>query len=233
MAEYNLLKGDFKNATFAVQFDGGVKKPHFFIVPLRGDHPDFNEMNSEQRQQLIITAKSALASFGINRGILSIHRGRWKNGKTFHAHLCVDDERFLETYRSRKEDIPKPISQGIPPDYEEKVRRHPPKSYKYLKDSLQRIEPFLSDPPPRRNVLPQQLGPKLRAAGITHIIHHQKHPKIGLVGPKPVSNENLSNMFRALEDFAQGNGLVNGENGCHICLYMDSGMYLYRCTESM
>ena len=106
--DYDLLPAN-ENNTFRVAFDFFTARPHFIILPkIRGIPSDFSGLTSAQKSSLIKAAHSALRVVKIRKGILSIHRGRWKSAKTekFHAHICVDTEEYLRVLRIRKGTIP-------------------------------------------------------------------------------------------------------------------------------
>jgi hypothetical protein len=69
--------------------------------------------------------------------------------------------------------------------------------------------------------------------GITQIVYHARHPKIGFVGKKTDSVvEELQKVLLAMEEFAREHGLTNLESnhesdGCHLCLHLGSGTYIY------
>ena len=243
MAKYNLLRDDFTNVTFAVAFDVYTPRPHFIILPKKGEtvDPDFSLVTNKQTQQLIETGKSALACFKIDRGILSIHRGSWRTTRDkFHVHICVDVESYLRIYESRKKVIPNWPSRDYvtkqwrwkkdPRSYADNVRGYPYRSY--LDDEVASIRTIRKRPSARKTADIKE-NPHDEEAALegctTKIVYHSSHPKIGFVGTKPESIQELQNMLSAMEKFAKENNLNDMESkdenhGCHICLYLGSGM---------
>ena len=236
MAKLNLLQDDFNNPIFAVTFDFYSPRPHFIILTKEDAsiEREFSRITPEQTQQLIEAGKSVLESFKIEGGILSIHRGAWRSEKgKIHVHFCVDVESYLGVFESRKKDIPGWPSRRYvtkewkrskdPLSYPQNVRGYPYRSY--LQQEVEAIKTNSSREPgvPLEKL---QLG-----GGISTIVYHPSHPKIGFVGTKPGSIQDFQQVLCAMENFAKELGLTdlksNDENrGCHICLYLGSSMYL-------
>lgn len=242
MAKYDLLRDELTNATFAVAFDVYTPRPHFIILPKKdvSVDPEFSHVTNEQTQQLIETGKSALECFKIDRGVLSIHRGSWRTTRDkFHVHICVDVDSYLRIYDSRKKIIPNwPSREYVTKQwrwakdhrsYPENVRGYPYRSY--LDDEVASIRTIRKRPPSRKtdikdNPLDEEVPPE---GCITKIVYHPSHPKIGFVSTKPESTQEFQNVLSAMEKFAKEHDLTNIESreenhGCHICLYLGSGM---------
>ena len=238
MAKYNLLQGDFTNPIFNVKFDIFSPRPHFIILTRKGVEigREFSCITERQTQQLIQAGKSVLESFKIEGGILSVHRGAWRSSKgKIHVHFCVDVESYLRVYESRKNAIPNWLNKRHvtkewkaskdPSSYVQNVRGYPYRSYlqqevKQIREKSSWVEPGV----PLEEV-------KLEG-GLTKVVYHSSHPKIGFVGKKPESIEELQQVLWAIEKVAKELGLtdLNSEDenhGGHVCLYLDSGMYLY------
>ena len=241
MAKYNLLREDFANDTFAVAFDVYTPRPHFIILPEKGVSvdPEFSNIANEQTQQLIETGKSALKCFKLDHGIMSIHRGSWRTTRDkFHVHICVDVESYLRIYDSRKKDIPNwPSREYVTKQwkwkrdhrsYPENVRGYPYRSY--LDGEVASIRTIRKQPSSKSNTKEKSVDEEAPLEGcVTKIIYHSKHPKIGFVGPKPESIQEFQNLLLAMEKFAKESDLVSTESkdenhGCHICVYLGSGM---------
>ena len=208
MAKYNLLQGDFNNPMFAVTFDFYSPRPHFIILTKEGARieREFSRITNRQTQQLIKAGKSVLESFKIDGGILSIHRGAWRSEtKKIHVHFCVDVESYLRVFESLKEAIPNwPSKQYVtkewksskdPRLYAQNVRGYPYRSY--LEQEVKAIRANSS----REPGVP--LGEVSLEGGITKIVYHPTHPKIGFVGTKPESIQELQQVLCALEKFAK------------------------------
>jgi hypothetical protein len=254
MAKYNLLRDDFTNDTYAVAFDVYTPRPHFIILAKRGVSvdPEFSRITDEQTQQLIETGKSALACFEIKRGIMSIHRGSWRTTRDkFHVHICVDVDSYLRIYESRKKAIPNwPSREYVtkqwkwrkdPHSYPENVRGYPYRSY--LDEEVAGIRTIRKRPSGKSDtkVKEKELDEERPLEGcVTKIIYHASQPKIGFVGPKPESIQELQNLLLAMEKFAKEHNLANTESreenhGCHICLYLGSGMCMHvisKCCQN-
>jgi hypothetical protein len=237
MARYNLLRGDFSNATFDVTFDFYSPRPHFIILTKKGVRiaGEFSRITAKDTQKLVEAGKSVLESFEIDGGILSIHRGAWRSdaGK-IHVHFCVDVESYLRVFESLKSAIPNwPHKQYVtkewkhskdPNSYAENVRGYPYRSY--LEQEVRAIRENSSSCEP--GVPIEELNLE---GGITKIICHTSHPKIGFVGRKPHSIQECQKLLSGMEKVAKQLGLTDlkskDENhGGHVCLYLGSGMYL-------
>ncbi|CAB4016661.1 Hypothetical predicted protein [Paramuricea clavata] len=232
MAKYNLLRGDFNNPIFAVTFDFYSPRPHFIILTKDGAgiEREFSRITHRQTQQLVKAGKSVLESFKIDDGILSIHRGAWRSEtKKIHVHFCVDVESYLRVFESLKEAIPNwPNKRYVtkewkgstnPHSYAQNVRGYPYRSY--LEKEVKAIRTNSSREPD------VPLGEIQLEGGITKIVYHPSHPKIGFVGTKPDSIEELQQVLWAMEKFAKELSLTDLESkdenhGCHICLYLGS-----------
>ena len=236
MAKLDLLQDDFNNPIFAVTFDFYSPRPHFMILTKEDASikRDFSRITPEQTQQLIEAGKSVLESFKIDGGILSIHRGSWRSEKgKIHVHFCVDVESYLRVFESRKKDIPGwpsrryvtkewKLSQD-PLSYAQNVRGYPYDSY--LQQDVDTIKTKSS----REPGVP--LG-KVQLEGGISIVYHPSHPKIGFVRVKPDSIQELLQVLCTMEQFAKERGMTylkskDDNHGCHICLYLGSGVYLY------
>lgn len=245
MAECNLLREDFKNNVFAVSFDFYTPRPHFMILPknIESIDPEFSRMTNDETRQLIEVGISALANFRIRGGILSIHRGSWKDKKSrnkFLVHLCVDVGIYLEVFERRKKAIPNWPSvvyvtkqwkwNKDPRSYAQNVRGYPYTSYfkEEVAAIIDLIQAKSSSDEPGKSAPQSALG-----GGITQIVYHARHPKIGFVGKKTDSVvEELQKVLLAMEEFAREHGLTNLESnhesdGCHLCLHLGSGTYIY------
>lgn len=238
MARYNLLEGNFDNPIFDVTFDFYSPRPHFIILTKEGAsiEREFSRITNAETQQLIKAGKSVMESFTeIDGGILSIHRGRWRSETDkIHVHFCVNVESYLQVFESRKKAIPNwPSKQYVtkewkknknPRSYVQNVRGYPYRYY--LEKEVKAIEANSSCKPG------VPLGEVPLEGGITKIVYHPSHPKIGFVGTKPDSIQKLQEVLWAMEKFATELGMTDLESkdenhGCHICLYLGSGMYLY------
>lgn len=61
-----------------------------------------------------------------------------------------------------------------------------------------------------------------------HIVYHPAHPKVGFLGKKVESTEELQKVLEILREYARRHGLTNAasrdeDNGCHLCLCLGSG----------
>ena len=235
MAKYDLLHDS--NPIFNVTFDFYSPRPHFIILTKKGAsiEREFSRITHEQTQQLVKAGKSVLECFGIDAGILSIHRGAWRSErKKIHVHFCVDVESYLRVFESRKEAIPNwPNKRYVtkewkfskdPLSYPQNVRGYPYRSY--LEQEVKAIRENSSREPSNKiDDLP------LEGDIITKVVYHPSHPKIGFVGKKPDSLQKLQQVLCAMEKFAKELELTDLESkdenhGCHLCLYLGSGMYL-------
>ena len=237
MAKHSLLQGDFDNPIFFVTFDFYSPRPHFMILT-KDDariEREFSRITDAQIQQLVEAGKCALESFDINGGILSVHRGAWRSErKKIHVHFCVDVESYLRVFESRKKDIRDwPNKRYVtkewkasenPHSYAQNVRGYPYRSY--LNKEVEAIKKKSHEPSVRVS-----LGEVPLEGGISKIVFHPSHPKIGFVGAKSDSIQELQQVLSAMEKFAKELGLTDlkskDENrGCHICLHLGSSMYL-------
>ena len=233
---YKLLE-DIPNPVFKVTFDFHTDRPHFIILPKGVMSPDFSGITEDQKQQLIQAGKSVLGASHIDGGILSVHRGSWVSKKElFHAHVCVDRKKYLDYLKfwAKGPNVNWPSRVYKSGSWKEShghkgyvQRVLDGNAYKcYVKESVKAIK---ADPDKDAE---QKLAPldevPLKCGGTCKIVFHRKHPKIGFVGKKPESNQELQHVLSALEQFAQNHVLKNKNPGCHICLYLGSGMYIHR-----
>ena len=188
-------------------------------------------MTKGQTEELMRAVRSMMARFDIPSGTLSIHRGSWLSRKTkiFHAHICVDVDLYLKVFDERKKIIPSwPNGKYVtnnwkanrdPGSYSQNVKK--PSYPSYLNEEVTAIENLLG--------VPSQILPKVDVEGIS-VILHPKHPKIGFVGKKTILSE--LDVVWAIERFAKKLGLINPESkdendGCHVCLHLGSGKFIY------
>ena len=241
MENFDLLQHRNKNNIFRVSFDFFTPRPQFVIIPkeIESINPEFSAITAEQTCVLIEAAKSVLSSFRIPSGVLSIHRGSWKSrpARSFHCHLCVNAERYLETFESQKKAIPNWPSVAYvtrqwcwnkdPHSYAQNVRGYPYKSR--FKEDVSAIVQLM-----QASSSPESLGtnPTLDTACaqatdsnrdstpwtqaqlghcLSGIVYHQSHPKIGFVGKKDATVYDLHEILRAIERFAEAHGLTNTE----------------------
>ena len=241
MAKHSLLQGDFDNPIFFVTFDFYSPRPHFMILT-KDDariEREFSRITDTQIQQLVKAGKCALESFKINGGILSIHRGAWRSErKKIHVHFCVDVESYLRVFESRKKDIrdwpnkryvtKEWKSSKHPLSYAQNVRGYPYRSY--VKKEVEAIKKQSHEPGVSVSLEEVPLEEVPLEGGISKIVYHPSHPKIGFVGTKSDSIQELQKVLSAMEKFAKELGLTDLESedenrGCHICLYFGSSMY--------
>jgi hypothetical protein len=171
------------------------------------------------------------STYNTSEGILSIHRGSWLSKVTyeFHAHLCVDVDPYLEVFKNEKHNIScsaenwPNLNYVNPNSYPSKVHGYPSKSYHITE--VKEIEKLqLTLQAPNLPKVDEQLG--------MEVILHRSHPKIGFVGKKTIP---LENVVWAIEQFAQELGLTISKldddkcyyDGCHVCLYLGSGKFIY------
>lgn len=232
MADYNVLEGSFNNSLFDVKFDLYTPRPHFILLTKESEiefvNPNFSSTTNEQKQELIKSVKSVMELFKIDGGILSIHLGAWRSQKEkLHVHFCVNVDSYLKAFNSQKYKIPKwPNKQFVtkewifdkcPHKYADNVRHYPYRSY--LKKELQDIK---NGKCPETKISAEKIPLE---GGISRIVFHHSHPKIGFVGAKSKYAENLQRYLSAMEKFAEELSLTD-VNGCHVCLYLDTGTYI-------
>ncbi|XP_028409729.1 uncharacterized protein LOC114532427 isoform X1 [Dendronephthya gigantea] len=244
MENFDLLQHRNRNDIFRVSFDFYTPRPQFVIIPkdIESINPEFSAMTAEQTCVLIEAAKSVLSSFRIPSGVLSVHRGSWKSrpARSFHCHLCVDADRYLETFERRKKAIPNWPSVAYvtrqwcwnkdPHSYAQNVRGYPYKSR--FKEDVSAIIQIMQSP-----ITPVTLDNACAQATptpwtqaqpgncLSGIVYHRSHPKIGFVGKKDATVYDLHEILRAIENFAAAYGLTDMETedkdyGCHVCLYL-------------
>jgi diadenosine tetraphosphate (Ap4A) HIT family hydrolase len=228
---YDLLS--VKNKTFYVKFDTLTPRPHFIILPKNQANIeyDFSKMTQEKRKELMEVVQSMMnkmsSTYNTSEGILSIHRGSWLSKVTyeFHAHLCVDVNPYLKVFENEKHNIPCsaenwPYMNYVnPTSYPSKVSCYPSKSYHTTE--VKEIEKLQFTQP---RDLPKVDNMK--------VILHRSHPKIGFVGTKTIP---LANVVWAIEKFAHELDLTTSNwadkkcyyDGCHVCLYLGSGKFIY------
>ena len=230
---YDLLP--VENNTFYVKFDTLTPRPHFIILPKNqaGIQYDFRKMTQVQTKELMKVVQSMInmmsSTYKTSEGILSIHRGSWLSKVTyeFHAHLSVDVDPYLEVFKNEKHKITaENWSQYVnPKSYPSKVHGYPSKSYhKAEVKGIKEIEKLQLAEAPNLPKVDEQLG--------MEVILHRSHPKIGFVGKKTIP---LENVVMAIEKFAQELGLTISKSdddkcyydGCHVCLYLGSGKFIY------
>ena len=209
MAKLNLLQGDFNNPIFAVTFDFYSPRPHFMILTKEDAsiEREFCRITPEQTQRLIEAGKSVLESFKIEGGMLSIQRGarRSEKGK-IHVHFCVNVESYLRVFESRKKDIPGwPSPRYVrkewkwskdPLSYARNVRGYPYRTH--LQQEVEAIKTNSS----REPSVPV-LGKVQLEGGISTIVYHPSHPKIGFVDTKPDSIQEFQQVLCAMEKLSQ------------------------------
>ncbi len=234
-----------KNDIFRVSFDFYTPRPQFVIIPreIESIEPEFCAMSAEQTCILIEAAKSMLSCFRIPEGVLSIHRGSWKSrpAKSFHCHLCVDPERYLEIFEQKKKAIPNWPSvvyvtrqwgwNKDPRSYAQNVRGYPYKSR--FKEDVSGILELLQDSSNRESLgmrltqdsacsqatdsshasahNPNSSPQALLGQCLTGVVYHPSHPKIGFVGKKNACVYDLHEMLWAMENFAGAHGLTDTE----------------------
>ena len=236
MATYDLLEND----SFYVNFDTPTPRPHFMVLPKTPNSigHDFSLMTLKQREELMRAVRSMMARFEIPSGTLSIHRGSWLSKKTkiFHAHICVDVDLYLQVFEQQESIIPYWPNKGLyvtnnwkanqdPKSYKENVRGYPYVSY--FNDEVAAIRELQKFALAESNLLTL----KVDVQGIS-VILHPSHPKIGFVGKKTIR---LENVVWAIEKFAQELGLTTSKwnakeryyDGCHVCLHLGSGKFIY------
>ena len=235
MATYDLLEND----SFYVNFDTPTPRPHFMVLPKTPNsiEHDFSLMTLKQTEELMKAVRSMMARFDIPSGTLSIHRGSWlsENTDVFHAHICVDVDLYLHVFDQQKSIIPYWPNKGlyvtnnwkankdpIYSSYLQNVRAYPYGSY--LKKEVTAIEKLLG--------VPSRILPEVNVPGIS-VILHPSHPKIGFVGMKTIP---LEDVVWAIEKFSQELGLTTRSklndkdcyyDGCHVCLHLGSGKFIY------
>jgi hypothetical protein len=244
METFDLLPHGKKNDIFRVSFDFYTPRPQFVIIPkdIESIDPEFCAMTAEQTCILVEAAKSVLACYRIPQGILSIHRGSWKSrpAKSFHCHLCVDAERYLEIFERKKKAIPNWPSVAYvtrqwgwnkdPRSYAQNVRGYPYKSR--FKEDLAGVLDLLQGSSSGESLRmtqgdacsqatdsadPSASEPNPRSQSLlghclTGVVYHPSHPKIGFVGKKNASVYDLHEMLWAIENFARAHGLTDMES---------------------
>ncbi len=231
---YDLLNG--KNDLFYVTFDILTPRPHFIIKPKdwAAIDVDFAKMieNQTQLQTLMEAVQSmmvVMSGYGIKSSILSFHRGSWHTNhreRTFHAHLCVlpiDVELYLNVFAHKKEEIGTSTlwtEDKTPENYPTLVRESLKKSH--FKKEVTNIGRLPV-------ILPDVGWPSVDQEGIREVLH-PSHPKIGFVGKKgKIPPEKL---IEVIDNFAKKLSLTNLKatddyDGCHVCLYLDSGKLIF------
>ena len=232
--EYNLMQYHFTNSTFAVVLDLYTPRPHFIILPKGGTtyvKPEFSHLTDEQKNHLIDTAKYALECFRIDAGILSIHFGKWRSKSyKFHAHICVHADDYLRIFEIANE--MKAIPHWPSEYYTRRWKFNNPFSYELNVRSYPYHNLFFSENLPKVEILnkssrvPNCQLPVLKGF---KTVFHPSHPKIGFLGTKPKSIQEYQQALSQMHNFAEKLGLTesNENDGCHVCLYLGSGMYLY------
>ena len=242
METFDLLPYRERNSIFRVSFDFYTPRPQFVIIPMEIEsiEPEFTSMTAEQTCVLIEAAQSVLSCFRIPEGILSIHRGSWKSrpAKSFHCHLCVDAERYLEIFGRKKKAIPdwpsvtyvtrQWVWNKDPRSYAQNVRGYPYKSR--FKEDVSGIVQLMEDSCGETDLgiklsrdsacsqaedstaqNPNPSPQSLLGHCLTEVVYHPSHPKIGFVGKKNASVYDLHEMLWAMENFARVHGLTNVE----------------------
>ena len=243
---YDLLPQN-ENAMFRVVFDLFTPRPHFIILPKIGAiGNDFSSMTKEQTSSLIKAARSMLSSFNISKSTLSIHRGSWKSrdSNSFHAHICVDTEIYLQIFEQRQGTIPNwPSDEWVtnqwqsrlPQSYPENVRDYEHVRARFFWQDVRETERLIrfNDPGYMAEDIrvPDSLPRDVR------LMCHTKHPKIAFLreihDPDPITAPHDRDMFlttvlMAMEEFANACGVTNlqasnSNKGCHLCLHLSSG----------
>lgn len=242
METFDLLPYREKNDIFRVSFDFYTPRPQFVIIPkeIESIEPEFTSMTAEQTCVLIEAAQSVLSCFRIPEGILSIHRGSWKSrpAKSFHCHLCVDAERYLQIFERKKKAIPdwpsvtyvtrQWVWNKDPRSYAQNVRGYPYKSrfkedvsgiVQLMEDSCGETDssiklsqdPACSQAEDATTQNPNPSPQSLLGHCLTEVVYHPSHPKIGFVGRKNAPVYDLHEMLWAMENFARVHGLTDVE----------------------
>ncbi|CAB3988737.1 Hypothetical predicted protein [Paramuricea clavata] len=224
---YDLLSNE--NHSFTVEFDTYKPRPHFIVLAKQQEDikpPDFGSTTPEQREKLMEAVRSMMSRFSISSGILSIRRGSWLRkigrGETFHAHICVDVELYLQVFEQEKHNIFDWSDQRYA-KYTKRVGDYPEEDH--FDEDVAAFEEL------RREAvdLPHVQLPIVGESGITTALH-QSHPKIGFFGKKDeISSEDV---VWTMENFAKDLGLTNyvlktdpafdKSYGCQLCLYLGS-----------
>ena len=234
--QFDLLPEGKKNDIFRVTFDFYTPRAHFVILAKIGCEvpQDFSQLTSFQVEKMIEAATSMMSSSDIPTGILSIHRGSWFSKKsTLHAHVCVDVEQYLDIFERRKGEIPQwPAKKYVtkqwktnkdPRSYSENVKGYPHQGYfKEEVDAIYRTRASLGSAGQKSTSVQESSG--------LRVVYHPSHPKIGFVGAKMKTTEDMTQVLNVFETFAEEYGLTSREtedddSGCHICLYLGAGMH--------
>lgn len=183
METFNLLPYCETNDIFRVSFDFYTPRPQFVIIPteIESIDPEFCAMSAEQTCILIDAVRSVMSCFRIPEGILSIHRGSWKSrpAKSFHCHLCVHAERYLEIFERKKKAIPNWPSVAYvtrqwgwnkdPRSYAQNVRGYPYKSR--FKEDVSGVLELIKDSSRR-----ESLGTRMPQDGACSQATDSSHP---------------------------------------------------------
>ena len=226
------LMPEKKRNMFRVKFDLYTPRAHFIILPLeefKESIKQYPELDKDTKLKLLESAKSIVSEYTLQKSaILSLHFGSWLSTKNkFHAHICVDVDKYLAIWEKHKETIDFPPehkrkkwSNGKDPeDYEENVRKYPPDTY--FSKEVEAIEGYRNKPTkPGASKITRPLPP---------FFLHPSEPRVGYVVENSEETRDNEHELEALEEmfkYAKDQNLTEinkkgDDNGCHVCLVLD------------
>ncbi|RNA15755.1 hypothetical protein BpHYR1_002430 [Brachionus plicatilis] len=233
----------YEDKKFCVIFDILTPRPHFIVkfCPQSRKYPRFKrveiqDLSSEDTRDLFEFIQNFTSHYGLNSEpfCISFHTGKWASTPEFHAHICVNLERYLKILLEKNLEIEsvKPGSNWSMKNFTDKIKNvkdlyiENVKYYKeacllngakYQKKEIESIAVLNQSSHP--NFIMPSYIPNIR------LDFDLREPKLKFIYTSLNFESSRQKVFMDLLKemcyFSNRFGFLEKSNGCHICISVD------------